>query len=43
MTKKLKVRLIRVTRGVIAAISVTASIGRSVDFNYSSIDNIARY
>jgi len=43
MTKRLKVRLIRVARGVMAAISVTASAGRSVDFNYSSVDSIARY
>ena len=43
MTKRLKVRLIRVARGIIAAISIIASIGRSVDFNYSSVDSIVRY
>ena len=43
MTKRLKVRLIRVARGIMAAISVIASIGRSVDFDYSSINSIVRY
>ena len=43
MTKRLKVRLIRVARGVTAAISMIASVGRSVDFNYSSVNSIARY